>query len=291
MGKAEFFILIGGNESGPWTLGEVQAFWRAGAVTLETFYAQPDASEWKPLSAILDIAPPAAATPTAQSENSYADKQRKMIETVVNVMLPLENVSAAPKVGDTMDEPVEPEEVDMAKMRQWLRDKLLALDFYSATDTARESFESYRSGFPDDEQRQAFGEENLTAYCRGEMSAVELIGKTDTLIALQQFRASNPFLDYDAERFKEARRMAGEAAGQKTLEHPSRPILDAYTAEVMRKAVENRAWRNAVSDEANAKRNKENERVGRESAQRTLDRRARRIREQLGLPEPTEAAP
>jgi hypothetical protein len=32
MGKAEYFILIGGNETGPWTLGQVQAFWRAGAV-------------------------------------------------------------------------------------------------------------------------------------------------------------------------------------------------------------------------------------------------------------------
>ena len=100
MGMAELFILIGGNESGPWTLGEVRAFWRAGAVTLETLYALPGASEWKPLSAIIDVAP------ASQSENSYADEQRKMIETVVNVMLPLENVSAAPEVGGMMDEPV-----------------------------------------------------------------------------------------------------------------------------------------------------------------------------------------
>jgi hypothetical protein len=63
-------------------------------------------------------------------------------------------------------------------------------------------------------------------------------------------------LDYDAEKFKEARHKADEAAGQKTLEHPSRPTLDAYTAEVMRKAVENREWRNAVSAEANAKRDR-----------------------------------
>src|SRR5208282_158058 len=104
MGEADYYILIGGNETGPWTLGQVRAFWRAGAVTLETLCAQPGAAEWKPLSAILDVATPAVATPTPQSENSYADEQRKMIETGVNVMLP----------------------VDATKLRQWLREKLAA---------------------------------------------------------------------------------------------------------------------------------------------------------------------
>jgi hypothetical protein len=263
MGKAEFFILIGGNESGPWTLGEVQAFWRAGAVTLETLCAQPDAAEWKPLAAIPDF------TSTPQPKSSYADEQRKMIETVVNVMLP----------------------VDATKLRQWLRDKLTAIGFAPETDAIRESFESYRSGFSGDEQRQAFGEENLIAYCRGIITTAQLIGKTDNLIALQQFRASSPLLDYDAEKFKEAGHKVGEAAAQKTLGHSSSLTMDVFTAEVMRKAVENRALRYAISAESNAKMKEQAKRSGQAAAQSILDQRAKRIREQLGLPEPQDGTP
>ena len=263
MGKAEYFILIGGNESGPWTLGEVRAFWRAGAVTLEILYALPSAAEWKPLSAILD------AAPASQSINSYADEQRKMIETVVNVMLP----------------------ADATKLRQWLRDKLTAIGFAPETDAIRESFESYRSGFSGDEQRQAFGEENLTAYCRGKIKATQLIGKTDNLITLQQFKVSEPLSDYDAEKFKEVRRMAGEAAEQKTLERSNGPTLDAYTAEVMRKAVERRVLHNALDAEFKAKMREEAKRGAERANAITLERRARQIREQLGLPEPQDATP
>lgn len=285
MGKAEYFILIGGNETGPWTFGQLQAFWRAGAVTLETLYTHLGAAEWKPLSAILEIAPP------VQSENSYADEQRKIIETVINVILPVEKVSAAAEVGDTMDEPVEPEEVDKIKMWQWLRDKLLALDFYPVTDIARESFENYRGYFSVDEQRQAFGEENLKAYCRREKSAAQLIGKTDKLITLQQFRVSEPLSDYDAEKFKEARHKADEAAGQKALERPSRTTVDVFTAEVMREAVERRAFNNAIEAESKAKMKERAEKEMQEVNRIIAERRARQIREQLGLPEPTEDAP
>jgi hypothetical protein len=199
MGKAEYFILIGGNETGPWTLGQVQAFWRAGAVTLETLYAQLGAAEWKPLSALLDVAPSAAPTPAPQSENSYADEQRKMIATVVNVMLP----------------------VDATKLRQWLRDKLTAIGFAPETDAIRESFESYLSHFSNDEQKQAFGEENLTAYRRGKIKAAQLIGKTDNLITLQQFRVTGPtLLDYDSDfdyesGAAEMGRSEGAAAGER----------------------------------------------------------------------------
>jgi len=93
MTQVDYYILIGDSESGPWMLGQLKAFWRLDAVTLETLYAQPGASEWKPLSAILD-----AAT-TSQPETSYADERRKMTEAVINVMVP----------------------VDATKLRQWLR--------------------------------------------------------------------------------------------------------------------------------------------------------------------------
>lgn len=185
MGKAEYFILIGGTETGPWTLDQVQAFWRAGAVTLETLYAQPGATEWKPLSAILD------AAPASQSENSFTDEQRKMIETVVNVMLP----------------------ADATKLRQWLRDKLTAIGFAPETDAIRESFESYLSRFSNEEQEQAFGEENLTAYRRGEITAAQLICKTDNLITVEQFRITEPMLlNYESGAAERGRREGAEAA-------------------------------------------------------------------------------
>jgi hypothetical protein len=191
MGKADYYILIGGNEVGPWTLGQMQAFWRVGAVTLETLYAQPGAAEWKPLSAILDVATSVAPTPTPQSENSNADEQRKMIETVVNVMVP----------------------VDTTKLRQWLRDKLTAIGFAPETDAIREFFESYLSRFSNEEQRQAFGEENLTVYRRGNIKAAQLIGKTDNLITLEQFRVSEPMLlNYESGAAERGRREGAEAA-------------------------------------------------------------------------------
>ena len=188
MGEAEYFILIGGNESGPWTLGEVQAFWRAGAVTSETLYALPGAAEWKPLSAILDVAP------ASQSENSYADEQRTMIETVVNVMLP----------------------VEANKSRQWLRDKLTAIGFAPETDAIRESFESFLSHFSNDEQKQAFGAAALSAYRRGEITPAQLIGKTDNLITLEQFRVTEPMLLYYESGAAERGRREGAEAAERT---------------------------------------------------------------------------
>jgi len=191
MAQVDYYILIGGNETGPWTLGQVQAFWRAGAVTLETLYTQSGAAEWKPLSAILDVATSTAPTPTPQSENSYADEQRKMIETVVNVMLP----------------------VDATKLRQWLRDKLTAIGFAPETDAIRESFESFLSHFSNDEQKQAFGTVALSAYRRGEITPAQLIGKTDNLITLEQFRVSEPMLlNYESGAAERGRRDGAEAA-------------------------------------------------------------------------------
>src|SRR5436309_798384 len=59
---ASYYLLIGGQEQGPWTLGEVRTFWQVGAVTLETLYARPGMNEWKALSAILGLRPPIEST-------------------------------------------------------------------------------------------------------------------------------------------------------------------------------------------------------------------------------------
>jgi len=201
MAKAEYYILIGGNETGPWTFSQVQAFWRAGAVTLETLYAQPGAAEWKPLSALLCDATTATPTQTPQPENSYADEQRLMIETAGNVMLP----------------------VDATKLRQWLRDKLTAIGFAPETEAIREFFQDYLANFANEEQKQAFGEENLTAYRRGKIKIAQLIGKTDNLITLEQFRVLESCLVIDADKY---RRMGAAEGGRGILEQRRQTMLD-----------------------------------------------------------------
>ena len=114
-----------------------------------------------------------------------------MIETVVNVML----------------------SGDATKLRQWLRDKLTAIGFAPETDAIREFFESYLSHFTNEEQKQAFGEENLTAYRRGKTTAAQLIGKTDNLITLEQFRVTEPMLlNYESGAAERGRREGAEAA-------------------------------------------------------------------------------
>jgi len=154
--KADYYILLGESETGPWTLKEVQAFWQAGAVTLETLFAQPGMSEWKPLSAILDITSLAVVTPTPQSENS-------------------------PGVSDadgTMDKPVEPEQMDLTKLRQWLRGKLAAIGFVpdsEEAETADHKFGDWLCRFTDNEQKMIFGANNIHRYRTGELTWQELL--------------------------------------------------------------------------------------------------------------------
>jgi hypothetical protein len=176
MGEADYYLLIGGQEEGPWTLGQVQAFWRAGALTLETLYAQPDMPEWKPISAIVGAASPAAPTPPPRPESAYADEQRKIIDTVVNVMLPVEDSAVNPEADAAADEPAEPEEIDLPKARQWLRDTLVGLGFDTAKEAAeRERFDEWLTRFSSDEQTALFGAENLKHYRREDWTWRDLI--------------------------------------------------------------------------------------------------------------------
>ena len=118
MGKADYYILLGGSETGPWTLSQVQAFGRAGAVTLETLYVRPGASEWEKLSAILDVGLPQEATPIPQSECGRANHE----------------------ANEAVGGPVEPGEWDLTKLRQWLREKLAAIGLApDMEETAAES--------------------------------------------------------------------------------------------------------------------------------------------------------
>jgi len=184
MGDADYYLLIGGQEEGPWTLGQMQAFWRAGAVTLETLYSRRGMSEWQPLSTIVGVASPATPTPILQPENPYADEHRSIIETVVNVIVPLENVPTTQETDDTVDEPVEPEKVDVTKMRQWLRDKLIAIGFAPETEkTAADDrkFDDWLCSFSRSEQESIFGANNIHRYRKGDLTWQGLIRELEHL--------------------------------------------------------------------------------------------------------------
>jgi hypothetical protein len=162
MVKADYYILLGGSETGPWTLNEVQAFWQAGAVTLETLYAQPGMSEWKPISAILDVAPPTAATSPSQSEIS----------------------SGVPAANAPVGKPVEPEDMDLTKLRQWLRSKLATIGFAPKTEgtTANEhKLDDWLCRFTGSEQKVIFGPNNIHRYRKGDLTWQGLIKELERL--------------------------------------------------------------------------------------------------------------
>ena len=192
MAQVDYYILVGDSESGPWTLGQLKAFWRLGAVTLETLYAQPGASEWKPLSTILDVA--MSATPTQQSENSYAGEQRKMTEAVVNVMLP----------------------VDATKLRQWLREKLAAIGFAPETDGDHESFETFISHFSGEEQKQAFGSANLLDYRKGNLTPAQLMARQKHPLTMDKLRLINTITEKTSEFIIELARKGAAEANRRT---------------------------------------------------------------------------
>lgn len=104
MGEADYYLLNGDQEQGPWTLGELQAFWQAGAVTLETLYAQPGMSEWKPLSAILGAAIPAAAEPSIAEKTVKRPGLKvgfgKIIQSAIQTTANLISEGALDGVGD-----------------------------------------------------------------------------------------------------------------------------------------------------------------------------------------------
>lgn len=55
--------IIGGQQKGPFTLGEVLTMIQAGDITLETFMWKPGMPEWKLAKDISDISPNFTTTP------------------------------------------------------------------------------------------------------------------------------------------------------------------------------------------------------------------------------------
>ena len=61
----KYYLHLGGEQKGPFTLGQLQEMWRTGAIKLDTQFWTKAGSEWKTMEAILDlIEPPKPAAPT-----------------------------------------------------------------------------------------------------------------------------------------------------------------------------------------------------------------------------------
>lgn len=84
----KYFVMLGGERKGAYTLGQMQAMWNAGTLTSETLFWQEGLSSWEPVSAIqsdIEAAPqpspivasgqPPQPTPPAQHDQViYADE-------------------------------------------------------------------------------------------------------------------------------------------------------------------------------------------------------------------------
>jgi hypothetical protein len=179
-------------------------------------------------SPIRDVATTAAPTPTAQSENPYANEQRKMIETVVNVMLPLDTFLTTPEAEEAEGESFKPQNVDVTRMRKWLREKLTAIGFAPETDANRESFRDYLAHYSDTEQKQAFGAENIAAYRRGDMTPAKLMAQQSNETPLDKFRDMSPVTEFTTKQIERV----GSAGAQRTLERRARRASEALGLEV-----------------------------------------------------------
>jgi hypothetical protein len=271
MGEADYYILIGGNETGPWTLGQVQAFWRAGAVTLETLYAQPGTAEWKPLSAILDVAPPTAPTPTRLKTGR---KQGNRSTPVAPTPTPQqENNPAILDADDTAGKPEQPGEMDLTKLRQWLREKLAAIglapDTKKATANERK-FESWLCRFTDSEQKAIYGANNIRLYRIRDMTWQGLIQELECLAAsaaekphsdgnqltpenalwiIDAVCGAEPMLELDVEKY---RRMGAAEGGAGILKQRAERIaqqLGIKSAESFKAGEGSAAKANAITTE------------------------------------------
>jgi TM2 domain-containing membrane protein YozV len=62
-----YYVMIGKEKNGPYTLGQLQAMWRAGSITVDTQYWFDGQSEWMPLSTILELIEPQERSRMPQS--------------------------------------------------------------------------------------------------------------------------------------------------------------------------------------------------------------------------------
>jgi len=77
-------------------------------------------------------------------------------------------------------------------------------------------FESYLAGFSGKEQEEAFGKSALTAYRKGEITPAALMGQQSHELPLDKFRAMEPRLELDVEKYRRMGAETGAAANRIT---------------------------------------------------------------------------
>ena len=60
----QYWLTIGGEQRGPYTIAQLRSMWNSGSITVNTLYWQHGFDEWFPLSFIIDLLePPQPAAP------------------------------------------------------------------------------------------------------------------------------------------------------------------------------------------------------------------------------------
>jgi len=59
----KYYVMLGEDRKGPFTLTQLQAMWRAGSLTTETQYWFEGQSEWMPLGTIIELLEASSVTP------------------------------------------------------------------------------------------------------------------------------------------------------------------------------------------------------------------------------------
>jgi hypothetical protein len=79
----------------------------------------------------------------------------------------------------------------------------------------RESFSDYLTQFSRQEKEQAFGKEAYDLYRRGKITPAQMKRQKASMKMLESFRAMEPRLDMDMDKYERMGMEAGRAAGEK----------------------------------------------------------------------------
>ena len=90
-------------------------------------------------------------------------------------------------------------------------------------DSEPKDFSDYLAHYSGTEQREAFGEANLNAYRRGEMTPAQLMGQQTNRIPLDKFRDMSPVTDFTTKQIERV----GQSSAQSILDRRKRNTMEA----------------------------------------------------------------
>lgn len=76
----DYLLLIEGNQTGPYSIGQLREQWASGEITGETLYWREGLAEWKPLEAMADVLEPPPAVPVGFARSAAAAAKPKPSE-------------------------------------------------------------------------------------------------------------------------------------------------------------------------------------------------------------------